>query len=64
MSTLGQFGFILARAGQREEALRVRARLLERWRLGQGEAYPVVLVEAGLGDMDAAFAWLDRAFND
>lgn len=57
-------GYMLGRAGEREEALRIRANLLERWRYDGGGAFPVAVVEAGLGDRDEAFAWLDRAVED
>ncbi len=57
-------GHMLARAGEREEALRVQAALLERWRRrNRGAAY-VGIVYAGLGDTDQAFAWLNRGVDD
>jgi adenylate cyclase len=61
---LGLLGYMLARAGQRQEALRIRATLLERWRRGDGEAFEVALVYAGLGDLDQTATWLDRAIAD
>jgi serine/threonine-protein kinase len=61
---LGLLGYMLARAGQRDEALRIQAGLLERRRRGTGEAFEVALVYAGLGDVDQAAAWLDRAVAD
>lgn len=57
-------GYMLGRAGERKEALRIRANLLERWRDDGGGAFPVAVVEAGLGDRDEAIAWLDRAVED
>jgi len=57
-------GYMLARAGQREQALRVEAALVERWRQRHQGAEHVAEVYAGLGDLDRAFAWLDRAFDD
>ncbi|MDQ4045313.1 MAG: hypothetical protein M3173_07685, partial [Chloroflexota bacterium] len=63
-TALALLGYMLARAGQREEALRIHATLLERWRRGNGGAFPVALVYAGLGDLDQAFAWLDRSIAD
>jgi tetratricopeptide (TPR) repeat protein len=61
---LALLGYMLARAGRREEALRIHARLIERQRRSDGNAYQVALVYAGLGDLDQAFAWLDRAIAD
>jgi DNA-binding SARP family transcriptional activator/TolB-like protein len=63
-SALGQLGYIRARAGQREDALRIRATLLERWRRGDGSAFDVAVVYAGLGEVDQAIAWLDRSITD
>ncbi|MEJ7811099.1 MAG: BTAD domain-containing putative transcriptional regulator [Gemmatimonadaceae bacterium] len=61
---LGLLGYMLARAGQREEALRIHAALLEEWRRGAGEAFEVALVYAGLGDLDQTATWFDRAIAD
>lgn len=63
-TTAGLHGYILGRAGRRDEALHVREDLLERWRRGTGNAFSIGVVEAGLGDYDRAFAWLDRAVDD
>jgi len=57
-------GHMLARAGQREEALRILEGLESRWLRDRGGAFPVAMVEAGLGDRDNAFSWLDRAVED
>jgi TolB-like protein/tetratricopeptide (TPR) repeat protein len=61
---LGLLGYMLGRAGQREEALRTHAALLDRWHRGVGDAFAVALVYAGLGDFDQTAAWLDRARAD
>ncbi|HEU0224918.1 MAG TPA: BTAD domain-containing putative transcriptional regulator [Steroidobacteraceae bacterium] len=57
-------GYLLARAGERGEALRVLEALRERRRTGRGGAFPVAVVHAGLGDRDEALAWLARAIDD
>ena len=57
-------GYILARAGKREQALQVEAALVERWRVRHEGAQHVAEVYAGLDDLDRAFAWLDRALED
>jgi DNA-binding SARP family transcriptional activator len=62
--SLALSGYMLARAGQREDALRVEAALLERWKRRHEGAEHVAEVYAGLGDLDRAFAWLDRALDD
>jgi eukaryotic-like serine/threonine-protein kinase len=38
--------------------------LLERWRIHGRGALPVAIVKVGLGDIDEAFEWLDRAIDD
>jgi DNA-binding SARP family transcriptional activator len=62
--SLALSGYLLARAGQREQALEVEAALLERWRKRHEGAEHIAEVYAGLGDLDMAFAWLDRALDD
>jgi DNA-binding SARP family transcriptional activator/TolB-like protein len=59
-TALAHLGYALGRTGQREAALRIRAMLVDRWRNDTGGALEVALVSAGLGDLDQAFAWLDR----
>ena len=60
----GLLGFMLGRAGQRDEARRLLADLrARRERTGSG-AFQVAMVHAGLGDLDETFAWLDRSVVD
>jgi serine/threonine protein kinase/TolB-like protein len=60
----GLLGYMLARAGQREEAKRILAdRLARQQQTGSG-AFQVMMVYAGLGDLDQAFAWLDQSIDD
>jgi tetratricopeptide (TPR) repeat protein len=56
-------GYALARTGKRDEALRIRATLIDRWQHDVGGELEVALVSDGLGDLDQAFAWLDRAIG-
>jgi eukaryotic-like serine/threonine-protein kinase len=58
------YAYVLARAGQRDEALRIQADLLDRWRRGERSAFGVAVVYAGLGDFDQAFAWIDKSIDD
>jgi hypothetical protein len=62
--SIALLGHTLARAGQRDEATRILADLRARWESGRGDAFSVATVYAGLGDLDATFAWLDRAFEE
>jgi tetratricopeptide (TPR) repeat protein len=62
--TTALLGYVLARAGHRAEAQQILDSLIERSRrLGTG-AFEVASVYAGLGDLDQAFEWLDRAIED
>jgi serine/threonine-protein kinase len=62
--TIAFLGHVLARAGQREEATRVLADLLARQERTGAGAFEVAIVYAGLGELDEAFAWLDRSVDD
>jgi serine/threonine protein kinase/tetratricopeptide (TPR) repeat protein len=57
-------GYVLAHAGQRDEASRILADLLARREKTGGGAFQVGVVYAGLGDFDQAFAWLDKSVDD
>jgi tetratricopeptide (TPR) repeat protein len=57
-------GNLLARAGQREEAHHLLADLLARQERTGAGAFQVAVVYAGLGDLDQAFAWLDKSVDD
>ena len=61
---LALLGYVLGRAGRREEALAIQARLLDRWRKGEFGAMSLASVPAALGDRDEAFGWIDRALQD
>jgi len=57
-------GFMLARAGRAEEARHIRDNLLVPVRRGEGGAYGIVVIDAGLREFDSAFEWLDKAIDD
>jgi DNA-binding SARP family transcriptional activator len=57
-------GFLLAKAGDREEALGILNALDERRRIGSGGAFPVAVVHAGLGNRDEALTTLRQALDD
>ncbi|HKT61692.1 MAG TPA: tetratricopeptide repeat protein, partial [Gemmatimonadales bacterium] len=60
-ATLALLGYMSARAGRREEAAAIQARLLQRRQSGRIDAIHLAYVPAALGDRDRAFAWLDSA---
>lgn len=57
----GLYGYALAGAGRRNEAVRFLDTLLERGRTDVGMSWHIALVYLGLGDLDRAVPWLDRA---
>jgi len=60
----GYLGFMLARGGERDSARAIRDTLLARHQRGVGTAWGLVVVHAGLGDLDAAFRWLESSYED
>ena len=58
---MGTLGFVLARSGDRKEALEIRTRLLAIARENPAVAQDVAVVSFGLGDWDEAFVQLNRA---
>ena len=56
-------GYALAKAGRRDEARKVLAALEALSRQRYVPPYALALVHAGLGETDAVFEWLDRAFD-
>lgn len=60
----GLLGYLLAHAGERDQALLVLSSLLDEWDDGAGNAGAVASVYAGLGDLDEAFAWLHRSIDE
>jgi TolB-like protein/Tfp pilus assembly protein PilF len=60
---LGQLGQAYARAGQRDEAQKILARLVEKGRTQYVSGYTVALVYLGLGDKAHAIDALETAFT-
>ena len=56
-------GYTLARAGRREEATKVLSDLLTGRKYSHG-AFGIGIVYAGLGNLDEAFAWLNKAVDE
>jgi serine/threonine-protein kinase len=59
----GLRGYLLARSGQREEAARLLATLLQRERTDSAQSWQIALVYLGLGDLRQALPWLNRAVD-
>jgi DNA-binding SARP family transcriptional activator len=63
-SSNGVLGYLLARAGRRDQASQVLAKLVDRSRGAERVAWPIALVYLGLGDVEPAVPWLERAVAD
>ena len=63
-SNRGALGHALARAGRREEALKILADLTKEAERTSRGSFEIALVHGGLGNRDAAIDWLDRALDD
>jgi TolB-like protein/DNA-binding SARP family transcriptional activator len=62
-AALAFLGYSLARAGQREEAMRILSDLLAGRQYSHG-AFGIAVVYTGLRDYDQAFVWLDKAVEE
>jgi hypothetical protein len=60
---IGLRGYVLAKLGRGGEAREVLNTLEEVSRERYVPPYATALIHAGLGERDAAFQWLDRAFE-
>jgi tetratricopeptide (TPR) repeat protein len=60
----GSLGHAYALAGNAEQARRILGLLKQRSGRQYVPAYAVALIYAGLGDRDAAFEWLEKAYKD
>ena len=61
---LGWRGYTLARSGQRDQARRILRELLARQQRTSGGAFAIAVLYTGLGDVDQAFPWLERAVGE
>lgn len=62
--SLGDLGYGLAKGGKRAEAESLRDDLIRRRAAGYFPAFPIAVIELGLGDTDAAMTWLERAADE
>jgi tetratricopeptide (TPR) repeat protein len=62
--TLGDLGFTLASAGQREEAERLLQEMYSRRSRGYYPAFPIAAIELGLGRTDTALDFFERAVEE
>ena len=62
--SLGDLGHALALAGKRDEAESLRADLIARRASGYYPAFPIGLIELGLGRTESALDWLEHAIEE
>ena len=62
--TLGDLGYALGVSGARAEAERMLSALLRKREAGAYPAFPIALIQMGLGRTDATLDWLERAGDE
>jgi tetratricopeptide (TPR) repeat protein len=62
--SLGDLGYGLAVTGHRAEAETLRADLVDRRERGYYPAFPIAVIEVGLGNHESALTWLERAADE
>jgi serine/threonine-protein kinase len=62
--TSASLGYVLARAGQRDEALRLLAELEAHAAIGYVSPGAFATILLGLGDVEKAIDWAERAYDD
>jgi serine/threonine-protein kinase len=61
---LGNLGWIYAAAGRKDKAREILAELLERSKKGYVSSFWISILCISLGEIDEAFTWLDRAYEE
>jgi TolB-like protein/tetratricopeptide (TPR) repeat protein len=61
--SLAYLGHVFGRLGRRDEAMRLFRELEQLRARGQAPPLAFAVIHAGLGDIDAAFAWLETAYR-
>jgi tetratricopeptide (TPR) repeat protein len=62
--SVGDLGYSLGKAGQRGEAEALRADLIARRTRGFYPAFPIGLIELGLGNEESALNWIEQAADE
>jgi len=63
-TTLGELGYLYGRAGKKDKAREFLAELQARSKVSYGSPFWIAAVHMGLGEMDEAFASLDKAYEE
>jgi tetratricopeptide (TPR) repeat protein len=62
--SLGDLGYALAVGGKQPEVAALLAGLMRRREAGYYPAFPIAQIRLGMGDVDGALEWLDRAADE
>ncbi|MCO6510675.1 MAG: protein kinase [Aridibacter famidurans] len=60
VNALSIYGYVLARAGKRDEARKILDSLIERYRSSSSQGRNIARIYSGLEENDKAFEWLER----
>ncbi|QQS42788.1 MAG: protein kinase [Acidobacteriota bacterium] len=63
VNALSIYGYVLARAGKRDEAGKILDSLIERYRSSSSQGRNIARIYSGLGENDKAFEWLEKDFE-
>ena len=63
-SHLAMLGYVYAKAGNRNKAKKVIERLMEQSKQRYVCSFDMASIYAGLGDLDQALQWLEKAYNE
>ncbi len=61
---IGELGYIYAKAGKKNEAIKILNQLLEFSKKGKTLSVQIAYIYAGLNDKDKAFEWLEKGYNE
>jgi serine/threonine protein kinase/tetratricopeptide (TPR) repeat protein len=61
---IGDLGYVYAKAGKKDEAMKMLNHLFEFSKNGHTLSVQVAYVYAGLGDNDKAFEWLEKGYDE
>jgi serine/threonine-protein kinase len=64
LEVLADMGYTYAKAGRKEEAVKVLRELLQYSEQGNSVSWEIAVVYNGLGDKENAFRWLERAADE
>jgi tetratricopeptide (TPR) repeat protein len=62
--SLAMLGHANGTAGNKDEAVKVLEKLMDRSKQQYVPSYWIAMIHVGLGDKDQAFTWLERAFQE